>query len=512
MLVASDFAPLHVSKLTPVFPFTLDDDDLSFQDSDSETSSEGGTGNDGEAIFELERPDAPEEAPQDETPEDPHEPPPATTHSRATPAPSPQPSSPSSSPAATIRYGRGASEPLPANTGEDSSPEHTKYQQALNSPASNTYHPFQSHLEWEFARWAKFRGPSSTAVSELLGIEGVVERLGLSFKNPRELNKRIDEELPGHPQFHRHNIEVGGEIFEVYFRDIEACIRALFADPCLSLHLKHAPEKQFADKEKTIRIYHDIHTGEWWWSTQELLDTDIGEGRTIIPIIISSDKTQLTLFRNKAVYPLYMTIRNIPKELRRKPSFRAYVLLGYLPTSRLSHTTCKAARRRCLSNLYHTCLERILHPLQVAGEEGIKVSDGFGMVRHCHPIFATFIGDYPEQVLITGVIYGDCVKCPIPKDQLGDPQPDPGGRSLKTIMDLLDNFDHTGGSYVQFTRGCKDARLKPIVAPFWDGLAYAHVYWSITPDIMHQLYQGVMKHMVGWLAKVYGAAEIDACC
>jgi hypothetical protein len=96
----------------------------------------------------------------------------------------------------------------------------------------------------------------------------VVERLGLSSKNSRELNKRIDEELPGRPQFHRHNIEVGGEIFEVYFRDIEACIRALFADPCLSLHLKHAPEKQFADEEKTIRIYHDMHTGEWWWSTQ----------------------------------------------------------------------------------------------------------------------------------------------------------------------------------------------------------------------------------------------------
>lgn len=172
-LMASDFAPPQVSKLTPVFLCMLDDDNSSFQDSDSETSSEGGTGDDDDAIFELERPDAPEEAPQDETPEDPHEPPPATAHSHATPAPSPQPSSPSSSPAATIHYGRGAGEPLPANTGEDSSPEHAKYQQALNSPASNTYHPFQSRLEWEFARWAKFRGPSSTAVSELLGIEGV---------------------------------------------------------------------------------------------------------------------------------------------------------------------------------------------------------------------------------------------------------------------------------------------------------------------------------------------------
>ncbi|TEB18734.1 hypothetical protein FA13DRAFT_1758436 [Coprinellus micaceus] len=372
---------------------------------------------------------------------------------------------------------------LRVDTGGDR-PEHVKYQQSLKSLGQNIYHPFQSRLEWEFARWAKFRGPSSTAVSELLGIEGVVEKLGLSFKNSCELNQRINEDLPGRPQFLRRNIEVGGEIFEVYFRDVEACIHALFADPRLAPHLKHAPEKHFADEEKVVRIYHDIHTGEWWWSTQELLDADVGPGRTIIPIIISSDKTQLTLFRNKAAYPLYMTIRNIPKELRRKPSFRAY----------------------------HACLECILRPLQPAGKEGMEVSDGLGMVRCCHPIFATFIGDYPEQVLVTGVITGDCVKCPIPKDQLGDPHSDPGGRSLKTMLDLLDDFDNVGGSYVQFSQGCKDAWLKPIVAPFWANLTYAHMYRSITPDVLHQLYQGVMKHMVGWLVEVYGVAEINARC
>ena len=54
---------------------------------------------------------------------------------------------------------------------------------------------------------------------------------------------------------------------------------------------------------------------------------------TIILIVLSSDKTQLTLFRNKSAYPFYMTIGNIPKEIQRKPSCRAYVLLGYLPTS-----------------------------------------------------------------------------------------------------------------------------------------------------------------------------------
>ena len=38
-------------------------------------------------------------------------------------------------------------------------------------------------------------------------------------------------------------------------------------------------------------------------------------GATIIPLVISTDKTQLTLFRNKSAYPVYLTIGNIPKEI-----------------------------------------------------------------------------------------------------------------------------------------------------------------------------------------------------
>ena len=70
-------------------------------------------------------------------------------------------------------------------------------------------------------------------------------------------------------------------------------------------------------------MYHDMHTGRWWWTTQvrilmlsfasvscpiwnqEKPDQDC-PGATVIPIIISTDKTQLTLFKNKTVYPLYL--------------------------------------------------------------------------------------------------------------------------------------------------------------------------------------------------------------
>ncbi len=37
----------------------------------------------------------------------------------------------------------------------------------------NIWYPFQSQCDWDFARWTKNRGPSSTAVTELLAIDGV---------------------------------------------------------------------------------------------------------------------------------------------------------------------------------------------------------------------------------------------------------------------------------------------------------------------------------------------------
>ena len=38
-------------------------------------------------------------------------------------------------------------------------------------------------------------------------------------------------------------------------------------------------------------------------------------GVTILPVILSSDKTQLTVFRGKTAYPIYLTIGNIPKDV-----------------------------------------------------------------------------------------------------------------------------------------------------------------------------------------------------
>ena len=150
------------------------------------------------------------------------------------------------------------------------------------------------------------------------------------------------------------------------------------------------------------------------WYVQKVLERR-RPGATIVPLIISTDKTQVTQFRNKAAYPVYLTIGNILKAIRRKASGRAQILIAYLPTTKLKHVTNKAARRRMIANLFHSCMGRILAPLVPAGLNGIIMCSGDGIRRCIHPIVAAHTADYQDP----GVKNGECPKCDLPHDQLG---------------------------------------------------------------------------------------------
>jgi hypothetical protein len=234
-------------------------------------------------------------------------------------------------------------------------------------------------------------------------------------------------------------------------------------------------------------------------------------GATIVPVLISTDKTLLTQFRNKSAYPVYMTIGNLPKEIRRKTSSRAYVLLGYLPTTKLEQEKNQAKRRRLLANLYHACMQRILKPLISAGKDGVFMSTAEGVVHRNHPILASFIGDYPEQVLTTCSRYGDCPVCGTTPQDLGTFDPDDVLRPRKpdVFVEALDSFwtDSAG-----FLRTCSEIRMKPVPHPFWMGLPHVNIFQSTTPDALHQLYQGVFKTLKSWVFEACDKVEIDARC
>jgi hypothetical protein len=163
-------------------------------------------------------------------------------------------------------------------------PKYETYQKDL-SDLNNPWAPFLSKLDWEVAKWAKLRGPSSTAFTELLKIDGVsaqicsmlyivltsvqvCERLELSYQSSQQLNTMIDSRLPQIPMFERQSVNMGGEAFEMHSRNVIDCIRYLFGDPEFAPHLLLVPERHFTDASKTNKVMHEMNSCRWWCNTQ----------------------------------------------------------------------------------------------------------------------------------------------------------------------------------------------------------------------------------------------------
>ncbi|EIM83128.1 uncharacterized protein STEHIDRAFT_42526, partial [Stereum hirsutum FP-91666 SS1] len=167
-------------------------------------------------------------------------------------------------------------------------------------------------------------------------------------------------------------------------------------------------------------------TGTWWSAVQSLLP----DKSTVAPVIIATDKTHLTQFSgNKSAYPVYLTLGNIPRSIRRRPSQlgttnvrhnhnrhqHACILIGYLSTDKLDSSDLTAHEKRARGQrLFHESMRHILHPLIKAGSEGVKMTCADGLIRRIHPVLASYVADYPEQWLVTCSKPGTCPKCSCP--------------------------------------------------------------------------------------------------
>ncbi|KZV61414.1 hypothetical protein PENSPDRAFT_693426 [Peniophora sp. CONT] len=376
--------------------------------------------------------------------------------------------------------------------------------------ASNPYHPFATKMDWDIAAWAKNFGIGANALTALLKIDGVADSLGVQFRSNTELNKIFDKCLPPRSEFFRRTKKVAGEKHVLYMRDSLSVLREIYGRPDFAKDMIYAPEKHYVQQVGGIeeRSISDMHTARWWWNMQKRFEEAGKPNATIVPIITSSDKTQLTLFRNRSAYPVYLTIGNLPKELRRKTSLQAQVLIGYLPVTSLKSVTDDDLRRRLLANLFHDCMHDILTPLRKVARDGVILTSGDGVRRRCYPLLAAFVGDYPEQVLVTGVKSGLCPKGTVAAEDRGEQVPCPP-RSHAAAAAAYNWLDEHPNDPEGYLAACGAAGVKPGIRPFWTDYPHANIYQSITSDILHQLYQGMIKHLISWLKHVYGTKELD---
>ncbi|KAG2071844.1 hypothetical protein BDR04DRAFT_1127998 [Suillus decipiens] len=237
---------------------------------------------------------------------------------------------------------------------------------------------------------------------------------------------------------------------------------------------------------KVKYIYDKLRSGDWSWEAQVhgfkcffdnvliVLQTLLPDGTTLVPVILS----------DKTAYPIYLTICNILKSISHKPSFHTQKLIGYFPTISLDGTDI-LVDSACL-----TCTQLFHYAM--------------------FPVLAAYVADYPEQALVMCTCYTQmCPKCFVTKDELGnhvtgDPQYQK--ESICTIH-------HTSqqSTRVRADAAVRDHGLNLIFDPFWIELLHCNIHDAITPDILHQIYQGLVRHLCGWISTLISDAELDAC-
>src|SRR5437588_5717059 len=135
-----------------------------------------------------------------------------------------------------------------------------------------------------------------------------------------------------------------------------------------------------------------------------------------------SDQTHLTNFSgDKKVWPMYITIGNLPSTKHNKPGSIAVLLLTLLPVppKLLQSSSANNVEREVNADTLQGVFDLIFTPLQDTALEGVLIDCADGRVRNYFPILAAWIADHMENVSLHGVKSNTCPRCEISPGMLG---------------------------------------------------------------------------------------------
>ncbi|KZT33343.1 hypothetical protein SISSUDRAFT_969630, partial [Sistotremastrum suecicum HHB10207 ss-3] len=385
---------------------------------------------------------------------------------------------------------------------------------AQKTARESRWSPFGKQEDWELAQWLMSSGLTQKKRDEFFKLPKI-QRQGTSpWQTNRAFLKQIDK-LPTGPDWECERIDVpmdepevepeegtpaAPEVVELWKRNPVDCIRELMGNPLFRRCMRYRPEQRYRDAAQQNRVYDEMWSGDWWWDLQK----EMPSGATIAPVILASDKTQLTNFSgNRAAWPVYLTIGNIAKSVRRKPTKHATVLIGYLPIPKLAHLTTPERRSIEGWRIFHDAMERLLKPLVDAGKDGVDMVCADRKIRRVHPIVASYVADFPEQCEIADIKNSYCPVCHITPGERGTGETGQT-RSMETALLVLRDWWNDNASSAAELFGYKK------VWPFWATLPHQNIFQCFTPDIHHQLHKGNFKdHLVKWCCNWASEKDID---
>lgn len=187
----------------------------------------------------------------------------------------------------------------------------------------------------------------------------------------------------------------------------------------------------------------------------------------MLGVALSSDKTNISVISgNHLTHPLLISLANINANVRSKGSLHSYLLLALLPVP-LFITKNSRVHGLLSDRLFHQSLDIILRPLKVAATVRVMMNDPVSFQRYCFPFLVAYIGDTPEQSLVSGTRKSVSPISTTSHKQFGDSVLHPyhtGDQTKHQIHAIC--LDCDPNNFINFLKFAKTHGLNGVDAPF----------------------------------------------
>ncbi|KAH8983439.1 hypothetical protein EDB92DRAFT_1890569 [Lactarius akahatsu] len=281
--------------------------------------------------------------------------------------------------------------------------------------------------------------------------------------------------------------------YEVWYRNPDAVVSAMLSNPDFQDQFDLCPYID-VNADGTRRRWSNVMSGNIAWRrSDEIFAANPGiKGAMYCPIILGSDKTVVSVGTGHVEYhPLYISIGNIHNTVRR--AHRNAVI----PIAFLAIPTCERRYddtpkfQTFKRQLYHASVSAVLSSLRSGMTAPVIRRCPDGHFRRVIYDLIAFIADYPEQVLLTGIVTNWCPKCTALPANLDACAIRRTQRHTNVLTDVLSHKE------LWVAYGIHDD-----VEPFTSDFPRADIYEMISPDLLHQLIKGTFKdHLVTWVCE-----------
>ncbi|KAF8834044.1 hypothetical protein BDN67DRAFT_915727 [Paxillus ammoniavirescens] len=282
---------------------------------------------------------------------------------------------------------------------------------------------------------------------------------------------RVDENSPSWQK----------ESYHIWYRDPDHVVKVMLENPDFADQFDYTPYHLTDSNRKWC--WTDFMSGNYAWH-QSI------KGSMYCGIILSSDKTTVSVATGQVEYhPLYLSIGN-PHNAVRHAHRNTVIPIAFLAIPKAERkydndpAFCKFKRQ-----LYHCSISAILQSLKAGMTTPVIRRCPDGHYRRVIYDLAAYIADYPEQVLLAGIVQNWCPKCTaLPEDLDGSE----GGQCTRTLDNLLCSTLASDELWDEY--GIDDD-----VVPFTNDFPRADIHEMLSPDLLHQIIKGAFKdHLVSW--------------